>query len=240
MIDILSQTPKEKRTLLFSATISKGIEKLASKYQKNALRISTTRNNKQHLDIEYQAIKTSSRNIEYVIMNILRYNEKKTSLVFCGTRANVNHLTSRLNNRGFSVVSISGELRQKERLNALRSMKSGHSNVCVATDVAARGIDLPNLDLVIHADLQKQNLLVHRSGRTGRAGNKGISILVVPQDKSIQIQRLLDKSKIKAKWKNPPSREDIIKQDNVILMQELMHLDEPSEEENNLVVSKEI
>ena len=235
---ILSQTPKEKRTLLFSATISKGIEKLASKYQNNALRISTTRNNNQHLDIEYHAIKTSSRNIEYVIMNILRYNEAKKSLVFCGTRANVNHLTSRLNNRGFSVVSISGELSQKERLNALRSMKSGHSNICVATDVAARGIDLPNLDLVIHADLPKtKESLVHRSGRTGRAGNKGISILVVPQDKSTQIQRLLDKSKIKAEWKNPPSREDIIKQDNVILMQELMHLDEPSEEENNLVVS---
>ena len=235
---ILSQTPKEKRTLLFSATISKGIEKLASKYQNNALRISTTRNNNQHLDIEYQAIKTSSRNIEYVIMNILRYNETKTSLVFCGTRANVNHLTSRLNNRGFSVVSISGELSQKERLNALRSMKSGHSNVCVATDVAARGIDLPNLDLVIHADLPKtKESLVHRSGRTGRAGKNGISILVVPQDKCTQIQRLLDKSKIKAEWKNPPSREDIIKQDNVILMQELMHLDEPSEEENNLVVS---
>ena len=234
---ILSQTPKEKRTLLFSATISKGIEKLASKYQNNALRISTTRNNNQHLDIEYHAIETSSRNMEYVIMNILRYNEAKTSLVFCGTRANVNHLTSRLNNRGFSVVSISGELSQKERLNALRSMKSGNSNVCVATDVAARGIDLPNLDLVIHADLPKtKESLVHRSGRTGRAGNKGISILVVPQDKSIQIQRLLDKSKIKAEWKNPPSREDIIKQDSVILMQELMHLNEPSEE-NNLVVS---
>ena len=73
-------------------------------------------------------------------------------------------------------------------------MKSGHSNVCVATDVAARGIDLPNLDLVIHADLPKtKESLVHRSGRTGRAGKKGISILVVPQDKSIQIQRLLDK-----------------------------------------------
>ena len=233
---ILSQTPKERRTLLFSATISKGIEKLASKYQNNALRISTIENNKQHLDIEYQAIKASSRNIEYAIMNILRYHETKKSLVFCGTRANVNHLTSRLNNRGFSVVSISGELSQKERLNALRSMKNGHSNICVATDVAARGIDLPNLDLVIHADLPKtKESLVHRSGRTGRAGNKGISILMVPQDKSKQVQRLLDNSKIKVEWKNPPSREDIIKHDDSSIMQELMHLNDPSEEENKLV-----
>ena len=233
---ILNKTPKERRSLLFSATFSKQIEKLASKYQNNALRISTIEKNRQHLDIEYHAIKVSSRNIEYAIMNILRYHEAKKSLVFCATRANVNHLTSRLNNRGFSVVSISGELSQKERLNALRSIKNGHSKVCVATDVAARGIDLPNLDLVIHADLPKtKESLVHRSGRTGRAGNKGISILMVPQDKSKQLQRLLDNSKIIAEWRNPPNREDIIKQDDINIMQELMHLDKSSDEENILI-----
>jgi len=167
---------------------------------------------------------------------MLSYQGAKKCLVFGETRANVNHLTSRINNRGFSVVSLSGELSQKERLNALRSMKNGHSNICVATDVAARGIDLPNLDLVIHADLPKtKESLVHRSGRTGRAGNKGISILMVPQDKSKQIQRLLDSSKIKVEWKNPPSREDIIKQDDLSIMQELMHINEPSAEENKLV-----
>ena len=233
---ILSQTPKERRTLLFSATFSKQIEKLASKFQSNALRISTIEKNKQHIDIEYHAIKVNSRNIEYAIMNTLRYYEGKKSLVFCGTRANVNHLTSRLNNRGFSVVSISGELRQKERLNALRSIKNGHSKVCVATDVAARGIDLPNLDLVIHADLPKtKESLVHRSGRTGRAGNKGISILMVPQDKNKQLQRLLNNSGIIAEWRNPPNRDDIIKQDDFNIMQDLKNLDKPSEEENILV-----
>ena len=233
---ILSQTPKERRTLLFSATFSKQIEKLASKFQNNALRISTVEKNKQHIDIEYHAIKVTSNNIEYAIMNTLRYYEGKKSLVFCGTRANVNHLTSRLNNRGFLVVSISGELSQKERLNALRSIKNGHSKVCVATDVAARGIDLPNLDLVIHADLPKtKESLVHRSGRTGRAGNKGISILMVPQDKNKQLQRLLNNSGIIAEWRNPPNRDDIIKQDDFNIMQDLKNLDKPSEEENILV-----
>ena len=105
----------------------------------------------------------------------------------------------------------------------------------VATDVAARGIDLPNLDLVIHADLPKtKESLVHRSGRTGRAGNKGISILMVPQDKSKQFQRLLSSSGIIAEWRNPPNREDIIKQDDLNIMQELMHLDKSSEEESIL------
>ena len=232
---ILNKTPKERRTLLFSATISKGIEKLASKYQNNALKVSTIANNEQHLDIEYHAVKIASRNAEYAIMNILRYHESKNSLVFCGTRANVNHLTSRLNNRGFSVVSISGELSQKERLNALHSIRNGHSNVCVATDVAARGIDLPKLDLVIHADLPKsKESLIHRSGRTGRAGNKGISILMVPNENSKKVQRLLDNAKIKAEWKSPPSREDIIKQDNLRLLENLMNKHSPSAGENSL------
>ncbi len=79
---ILNQTPKERRTLLFSATFSKQIEKLASKFQSNALRISTIEKNKQHIDIEYHAIKVTSRNIEYAIMNTLRYHEGKKSLVF--------------------------------------------------------------------------------------------------------------------------------------------------------------
>ena len=233
---ILNKTPKERRTLLFSATISKGIEKLASRYQNNALRVSTIANNEQHLDIEYHAVKISKLNIEYAIMNILRYHESKNSLVFCGTRANVNHLTSRLNNRGFSVVSISGELSQKERLSALHSIRNGHSNVCVATDVAARGIDLPNLDLVIHADLPKtKESLIHRSGRTGRAGKKGISILMVPQENSKKVQRLLDNSKIHAKWKSPPSREDIIEQDNLRLMENLTNKNTPSAEEKSLL-----
>ena len=77
-------------------------------------------------------------------------------MVFCGTRANVNHLTSRLNNRGFSVVSISGELSQKERLNALRSIKNGHSKVCVATDVASRGIDLTKFGFSYSCRLTKK------------------------------------------------------------------------------------
>ena len=186
---ILHSTPKNRRTLLFSATISKGIERLASRYQNNALRISTLVKNEQHLDIEYQAITVAARDTEHAIMNVLRYHDANNALVFCGTRANVNHLAARLNNRGFSVVSISGELSQKERLNALRSIKNGQSKVCVATDVAARGIDLPNLELVIHADLPKtKESLLHRSGRTGRAGNKGISALIVPSESGKKVQ----------------------------------------------------
>ena len=109
---------------------------------------------------------------------------RKNALVFCNTRAAVNHLTARFNNRNFSVVALSGELSQNERSHALQAMRDGRAKVCIATDVAARGIDLPNLELVIHADLPTNpETLLHRSGRTGRAGRKGVSALIVPQQR---------------------------------------------------------
>ena len=233
---ILQSTPKTRRTLLFSATISKGIERLAARYQREALRISTITKNEPHMDIEYQAMTVANRDTEHAIMNVLRYHEATTALVFCGTRANVNHLTSRLNNRGFSVVSLSGELSQKERLSALQSMRNGQSKVCVATDVAARGIDLPNLDLVIHADLPRtKESLLHRSGRTGRAGNKGISVLIVPLEARKRIQRLLENSQIQSTWLHPPGREEILKRDNDRLLQDMAVEQTPTKEEQNLV-----
>jgi ATP-dependent RNA helicase DeaD len=90
-------------------------------------------------------------------------------------------LQAALLERGFSVAALSGEMTQNERTQALQALRDGRSRVCVATDVAARGIDLPSLDLVIHADLPKDpEVMQHRSGRTGRAGRKGVSILLVP------------------------------------------------------------
>ena len=233
---ILSSTPKERRTILFSATISKGIAKLAERYQNDALRISTINENKQHLDIQYRAITVAARDNEHAIMNVLRYYDANNALVFCGTRATVNHLTSRLNNRGFSVVSLSGELSQKERTHALQSMRDGRSKVCVATDVAARGIDLPNLELVIHADLPKnKESLLHRSGRTGRAGKKGVSVLIVPPTSQRKVERLLDNVQIKAVWERPPKPEEILKRDNERILQDPIFLKTPTDEEKDFI-----
>jgi ATP-dependent RNA helicase DeaD len=168
---ILSEAPKDRRTLMFSATVPRAIVNLAKSYQKDAIRITTVSDTKQHADIEYIAMNVSPRDGENAIINALRYYEAPNALVFCNTRAMVNRLTSRLSNRGFSVVALSGELSQSERTHALQAMRDGRARVCVATDVAARGIDLPNLDLVVHAELpQNHETMLHRSGRTGRAG----------------------------------------------------------------------
>ena len=166
---------------MFSATVPRAIANLAKSYQKDAVRVVTKNEETQHADIEYRAMNVAPRDGENAIINVLRFYEAPNALVFCNTRDMVNRLTTRLSNRGFSVVALSGELSQNERTHALQAMRDGRARICVATDVAARGIDLPNLDLVVHADIpQSHETLLHRSGRTGRAGRKGVSALIVP------------------------------------------------------------
>lgn len=201
---ILEESPADRRTLMFSATVSRSIAKLAESYQKNAVRIATASEQKQHNDIEYRALLVTPADRENAIINALRFYEARNTIVFCSTRANVNHLTARLNNRGFSVVALSGELSQNERTHALQAMRDGRARVCVATDVAARGIDLPGLELVIHADLPTNSeTLLHRSGRTGRAGQKGVSAIIVPVSQRRKAERLLEGAKVSPTWVRP-------------------------------------
>jgi ATP-dependent RNA helicase DeaD len=207
---ILGEAPQDRRTLMFSATVPKSIATLAKTYQKDAVRVQTVAEQSQHSDIEYLAMNVALRDVENAIINVLRYYEAPNALVFCNTRAMVNRLTTRFSNRGFSVVALSGELTQNERTHALQAMRDGRARVCIATDVAARGIDLPNLELVIHAELPTSfETLLHRSGRTGRAGRKGVSALIVPAKLRNKAQRLMKMAKINAEWVSAPSAEAV-------------------------------
>ena len=211
---ILEKTPTNRRTLMFSATIPDAIIKLTKTYQVDAKRLKITNENSQHSDIDYRVISVAKHDTENAIINLLRYHEAKSSLVFCNTRAMVNRLSTRFSNRGFSVVALSGELSQNQRTQALQSMRDGRAKVCIATDVAARGIDLPSLELVIHADLPSNyETLLHRSGRTGRAGRKGVSALIISKRTQQKAQRLLKLAKIKASFRNAPSVKMILEKD---------------------------
>ncbi|MDG1505706.1 MAG: DEAD/DEAH box helicase [Planktomarina sp.] len=218
---ILGHAPETRRTLMFSATVPKSIAILAKSYQRDAQRVSTVAEKSQHTDIEYRALNVSARDIENSIINVLRFYEAPNALVFANTRVMVNRLTTRLSNRGFSVVSLSGELSQAERSHALQAMRDGRARICVATDVAARGIDLPNLDLVVHAELPSNfETLMHRSGRTGRAGRKGISALIVPPSTRRKAERILQAAKVKAEWTVPPSAEEVTAKDRDRLLED--------------------
>ncbi|MBT5944460.1 MAG: DEAD/DEAH box helicase [Rhodospirillaceae bacterium] len=211
---ILDAAPADRRTLLFSATVPRTIANLAKRYQRDAIRVSTSAEQSQHVDIEYRALTVAPNDAENAIVNVLRYFDAKNALVFCGTRAAVNRMTSRFANRGFSAVALSGELSQNERTHALQALRDGRARVCIATDVAARGLDLPNLELVIHADIPKnRESLLHRSGRTGRAGRKGVCALIVPHNMRRRTERLLKNAHVEATWANPPSAQEIMQRD---------------------------
>ena len=216
---ILETTPPERRTLLFSATLPKSIVNLASHYQRDALRIAALGETRGHADIEYRAIRVAHAKIERAVVNLLRYLDPPSALVFCNTRNAVRHLEAFLLERGFAAVSLSGELSQSERNHALQALRDGRARVCVATDVAARGIDLPNLNLVIHAEMPNDaEVLQHRSGRTGRAGRKGVSVLLVPPARRRRAEEMLARAKVNAVWGSAPSAEEIRKLDQERLL----------------------
>ncbi len=229
---ILDATPGERRTLLFSATIPKEIASLARRYQRDALRVDVGGRNEPHGDIEYRAVTMAPHDAERAAVNVLRYFESRASLVFCATRDGVRRLHGRLIERGFDAVALSGELSQHERTNALQSLRDGRSRVCVATDVAARGLDLPDLDLVIHADLPtNKETMLHRSGRTGRAGRKGTSVLLVPFPKRRRAEQLIAAAGVDAGWSDPPSAELIRARDQERLLADPILAEEPVEED---------
>ncbi len=216
---ILQSAADSRRTLMFSATVPAAIEKLARDFQRDSLRIAAMGEARQHGDIAYRALSVAVRDRENAIFNLLRFYEARTAIVFCKTRANVNHLLARMGNRGFRVVALSGELSQQERTHALQALRDGRARVCIATDVAARGIDLPGLELVIHADLPTNSeTLLHRSGRTGRAGAKGVSALVVSPSEYRKAQRLLQGAKVTAEWGKAPSAEEVGYRDDQRMM----------------------
>jgi len=235
---ILGAAPEERRTLMFSATVPKTIASLAKKFQRDAVRVNTAAEAKQHLDIEYRALRVSKDDRENAIINVLRYYDAKNAIVFCDRRDEVNRMVQRFNNRGFSVVALSGELNQNQRSAALQALRDGRAKVCIATDVAARGLDLPDLELVVHASIPKNTeALLHRSGRTGRAGRKGVSVLIVPHKGARRAERLLQGAKITANWVNPPSAEDVIGKDNERMLANLV-LEDPVTDDERVIAEQ--
>ncbi|OAF06031.1 DEAD/DEAH box helicase [Bradyrhizobium centrolobii] len=229
---ILETTPDTRRTLLFSATFPRGIVALAKQYQQQAFRIEVAGDEGGHADIEYRVIRIAPGDVEHAVVNVLRFFESPSALVFCSTRDAVRHLQAALLERGFSVVALSGELTQNERTQALQSLRDGRSRVCVATDVAARGIDLPSLDLVIQADLPNDaEVMQHRSGRTGRAGRKGVSVLLVPPARRRRAELLLNLSGIDAVWGTAPQADEIRRLDHERMLKDAVFTEETTSDD---------
>lgn len=221
--EILDGTPETRRTLLFSATLPKPIVQLAKRYQRDALRISTVGEDRGHGDISYQVVTVAPADIEGAVINLLRLHEAETAMLFCATRDNVRRLHASLVERGFAAVALSGEHSQNERNAALQALRDRRAKVCVATDVAARGIDLPTLSLVIHVEIPRDaEALQHRSGRTGRAGKKGTAVIIVPYPRRRRVDGMLRGARIEAEWMDAPTAADVRARDQERLMEKLL------------------
>ncbi len=230
---LLGAAPADRQTLLFSATLPADIVRLARDFMRpDATRVDVAEEGEVHADIDYHAVRVFPHEIEKAVVNLLRFHDAATSIVFCGTREGVKRLTGALLERGFSVVALSGEMGQGERNEALSALRDGRARICVATDVAARGLDVPDLGLVIHADLPHDSeVLLHRSGRTGRAGRKGVSVLLVPSNRRRRAESLLAGAGIDLFSEAAPSAETIHKLDEERLLADPLLAEEIGEDE---------
>jgi ATP-dependent RNA helicase DeaD len=210
---ILESLPAERSTHLVSATLPSQVRKLADRYQRGALHIEGTRLGAANSDIAHVAHVIDSRDRYSALVNLLLLNEGGRCLVFVERRVDVASLAAKLSGDGFPVQSFSGELPQAQRTRTLNAFRDGTIKTLISTDVAARGIDVPDIELVVHFDSPGDaDTYVHRSGRTGRAGRAGRSVMLVPPRARRYAERLLVTARIKPEWQPVPSAAKVHKQ----------------------------
>ena len=181
---IVARVPKERQTLLFSATLAGVVGQLAGRVTRNPARIQIQKKNETKLDITQHAlIADSQAHKEQMLDTLLREAEVEQALVFTGTKRAAADLTLSLQGKGFIVGSLHGDMNQKERTRTLNRLREGRMKVLVATDVAARGIDVAGINLVVNYDAPRMaEDYVHRIGRTGRAGRAGVAVTFLGRD----------------------------------------------------------
>ncbi|HEY2747103.1 MAG TPA: DEAD/DEAH box helicase [Polyangia bacterium] len=220
---LLEATPAERRTLLFSATLPPAIRALAKKFQRDAVALDPRSGApRAHEDIRHVAHLCADGERTAALVNVLRLADDGRAIVFCRTRDNVAALHADLIARGFLATAISGDRAQEERTRALEALRKGHVHVLVATNVAARGLDVPDIGLVVHADLpENAEALTHRSGRTGRAGNKGVNLFLVERGARRRAERLFADAHLKLQWTAPPDAAAVAAHDRARLVGEV-------------------
>jgi ATP-dependent RNA helicase DeaD len=208
---LLSELPTDRQTHLVSATFPRVVEALAARYQKKgALLVQGGAANEAHADIAYVAHLVHPAERYGALINVLLMAPSERTLVFVRTRVDATMVATRLANDGFRAAALSGELAQAERTRTLEAFRAGTLTVLVCTDVASRGIDIPDVHRVIHGDLpDAPEPLTHRSGRTGRAGNKGTSVLLVPAHRKSFAEMLLRGARVRARFCPAPTANDV-------------------------------
>ncbi len=216
---ILSQVPEERQTVLFSATMPTPILEIARTYQKAAEMIRVVKKELTVPKIEQYYYEVTPRNKEEVLSRLLDMYNPKLSLVFCNTKKQVDELTSALQGRGYFAEGLHGDLKQQQRDRVMHSFRNGRTEILVATDVAARGIDVDDVEAVFNYDVpQDDEYYVHRIGRTGRAGRDGRAFTLIVGREIYKLKDIMRYCKTKIKAQPIPSINDVtvVKADKIL------------------------
>lgn len=207
---ILSDIPRERQTLLFSATMPKPIMELARTYQKDAEIIRVVKKELTVPKITQYYYEVKKKNKNEVLCRLLDIYDPKLSLVFCNTKRMVDELVEVLKGRGYFAEGLHGDLKQSQRDRVMNGFRNGKTDILVATDVAARGIDVDDVEAVFNYDVpQDDEYYVHRIGRTGRAGREGMAFTFVVGREMYKLKDIMRYCKTKIKLQPVPSLKDV-------------------------------
>jgi superfamily II DNA/RNA helicase len=189
--EICSKLPKSRQTLLFSATMPPPIQKLASKFLNDPKRVEVARPATANVNIEQRLVEVRADKKKDALKDVLKSHDFRNAIVFCNRKTTVRDLASSLRRAGFAAGQIQGDMEQAQRIAEFDRFKNDEINILVASDVAARGLDVKGVSHVINFDVPWQpDDYVHRIGRTGRAGAKGIAVTLATKDDAELIQRI--------------------------------------------------
>lgn len=207
---ILKDTPEDRQTVLFSATMPRAILDITDTYQKNSVHVKVVKKELTVPNIEQYYYEVRPKNKEEVLCRLLDLYAPKLSLIFCNTKKKVDELVLELQNRGYFAEGLHGDLKQTQRDRVMQGFRDGNTDILVATDVAARGIDVDDVEAVFNYDLpQDDEYYVHRIGRTGRAGKTGKSFTFIVGREVYKLKDIERYCKTKIRARPIPSLDDV-------------------------------
>ena len=210
METILTETPQDRQTVMFSATMPKAIMDIARNFQKDARVIKVVRKELTVSNIEQLYYEVRPKNKTEVLCRLIDIYNPRLSVVFCNTKRQVDELISELKGRGYFADGIHGDMKQQQRDRVMDDFRSGNVDILIATDVAARGIDVDDVDMVFNYDIpQDEEYYVHRIGRTGRAGRSGMALSFISGKEVYKLKDIERYCKTKILAKPVPSLDDV-------------------------------
>lgn len=210
METILTETSEDRQTVMFSATMPKAIMDIARNFQKDARIIKVVRKELTVSNIEQFYYEVRPKNKTEVLCRLIDIYNPRLSVVFCNTKRQVDELISELKGRGYFADGIHGDMKQQQRDRVMDDFRSGKVDILIATDVAARGIDVDDVDMVFNYDIpQDEEYYVHRIGRTGRAGRSGMALSFISGKEVYKLKDIERYCKTKILAKPVPSLDDV-------------------------------